>query len=970
MSDCDHGDDEGLGPSQGCNFNNLHNETGCRTWYSRTVFHCSRHDQCYRQEEQREWEDCQKSPRPPPRDCVCFDGGPGWRCRDGFCIDASDVCDGREHCPDGSDESTEAYLGCNLFPEENCTSYRGEKHSRCEADRTVCVPHHLSHQTSRPGDCRACGAASGGQWRCNSGTCIELGKVCDGVQHCEDGSDELRDTDYGGCRMFPHNQDCRLSHRGERYVRCEADSAVCVPESFLANNLSDPRDCRKCGGRGGGGEGEELQWRCDDGSCIPDSLYRDGSPDCLDGSDHRPLLLRWHHLLALSLAVLLFFIFFLALICQHDCDLKTERDTEMTPLQKDKDVPIKLIEVLENLLIVEDIKGLSPQQEAFIEESYKCVHQDPIQFFHLFMYLANRYESMSELKKIAQYLIYLEQVLHKSTKAEALKCWRYHLGDSAMSLKITSSVADQSDINYTVTETSKMVGRSCFRAWFNTVYIKGAIIFHIAEGTFFYLERMKNLSYVYIIYVALSDLSRDNLLDHIVEFSLFLVLAFQIGLVQIAHIFISAFHSKEILVKCCPKGCKDKPRCWKKLSIKMFSMVFFFLMPLLALAKFVYFNIKIMRERRKLVTEKTNRGKVTIYKTYQELEKNILTYKKIYSYYRVTSAILESVASAFFFDFLVFVTRRTGRYRQFTELLQTRFYSFYGVEPAKDTVEFFLPLNRTGYLIFYCSIAYSVVIVLSALLKYWENVKNLGLSFWSKVHLIGYLTFIIWNEHWTSLSIFGATESFSVSGSVSLATLPICHLLLGIRILLICYIRHDQEWFNLKIFPAFCSCSRTKTNTEETDWAEGNIVEKAVNVISNCLAVTPFSVYKEPIEVLEKIQSQMESSDNEIRKEILLMWWQNPIKKLSQRSVRFIKRELAKKEIHENENTIRDILLELIKDEKVNSPLINTVKLDRDFGGLFIIVLIKNIVSLIIELVTREIVATEVRQQIKLGGMV
>ena len=222
MSDCDHGDDEGLGPSQGCNYLNLYKETGCRTWYSRRVFHCSRHGQCYHQEEKRYWEACQNSPHPPARDCKCFDGGPGWRCRDGFCIDASDVCDGREHCPDGSDESTEANLGCNLFLSENCTSYRGE-----------------------------------------------------------------------------------------RYVRCEADSAVCVPETFLANNLSDPRDCRQCGGGGGGGgEGEELQWRCDDGSCIPARLYRDGSPDCLDGSDHQSLLLP----IIQQVATIIFFYFILLII--------------------------------------------------------------------------------------------------------------------------------------------------------------------------------------------------------------------------------------------------------------------------------------------------------------------------------------------------------------------------------------------------------------------------------------------------------------------------------------------------------------------------------------------------------------------------------------------------------------------------------------------------------------------------------
>ena len=756
--------------------------------------------------------------------------------------------------------------------------------------------------------------------------------------------------------MFPDNEDCRFSHRGERYARCEADRNVCVPESFLSHNMSEPRECRECEG-----QTEGLQWRCNDGSCIQDLLYRDGSPDCRDGSDHQPLLLHWYHLLVIALVFVLFFCIFLALVCQFDVNVKTGKDTEMAPLKKHKDVPIKLILDLEHLLNVKDIKELSQLERASFEERYKCVHQDPIQFFHLFMYLAHRCESLGKLKKIVQYLLYLEQGLHRSTtKAEALKCWRYHLGESAMSLKITSCVADQYDINYTVAEAFKIFGRSCFRTGFNTVCDIIEIIFPIAEGTFFYLERLKNLSYAYIIYVALSDLTRDNLVEETFGFSLFLTLAFQIGLVQIAHIFISAFHSQELLVKCCPEGgCKQW--CWKKISIKIVSVVFFFLMPLLALAKFVCLQTKITRGRRKLVTAKTGREKVTIYQTFRGLEKQMLTYKKIYSYYRVTSAILESGTTAFFFDFLVFVTRRTGRYRPFIELLQKRFYSFYGVEPVTDTGEFFLPLNRTGYFIFYFSIAYSVLVLLTALLKYWENVKNLGLRFWSKVSLVGYLAFIILNDHWTSVSIYGATETFLESGSVTpLATGSIYFIYLGIRMLLIFYVRGDQEWFNKKTFPSFCS-SRTGTKTEETDWTEGNSVEKVVNVIVNCLVATPFSVYKDPVDVLEKLKKQaLESSDDEVRRKILLMWWQNPVKELSQRSVRFIKRELTKKEVNEEEKEIRDILIKLMKEEKVNTPLLKPVTFNRDFGGLCVIVLIKNIASIITELVTREVVVTGV----------
>ena len=44
----------------------------------------------------------------------------------------------------------------------------------------------------------------------------------------------------------------------------------------------------------------------------------------------------------------------------------------------------------------------------------------------------------------------------------------------------------------------------------------------------------------------------------------------------------------------------------------------------------------------------------------------------------------------------------------------------------------------------------------------------------------------------------------------------------------------------------------------------------------------------------------------------------------------------------------------------MNTPLINQVQLNRDFGGLFIIVLVKNGIALLLELITREVVTTEV----------
>ena len=101
----------------------------------------------------------------------------------------------------------------------------------------------------------------GSQWRCISGHCINKTKVCDDTKDCADRSDESSET-YEGCNLYPNNTEpCAISVGGERHVKCEADPAVCVPESLA--NTSDPSECRECG---------ENKWQDNEGRCIDNNL--------------------------------------------------------------------------------------------------------------------------------------------------------------------------------------------------------------------------------------------------------------------------------------------------------------------------------------------------------------------------------------------------------------------------------------------------------------------------------------------------------------------------------------------------------------------------------------------------------------------------------------------------------------------------------------------------------------------------
>ena len=83
-----------------------------------------------------------------------------FKCSDGTCVDDHLVCDGRQHCMNGEDETT-----CTGI----CTQSTG------------CALH-----CSYGNDCHC----ARGYFQCHNGGCIPVGKLCDGASNCADGSDE------------------------------------------------------------------------------------------------------------------------------------------------------------------------------------------------------------------------------------------------------------------------------------------------------------------------------------------------------------------------------------------------------------------------------------------------------------------------------------------------------------------------------------------------------------------------------------------------------------------------------------------------------------------------------------------------------------------------------------------------------------------------------------------------------------
>ena len=466
---------------------------------------------------------------------------------------------------------------------------------------------------------------------------------------------------------------------------------------------------------------------------------------------------------------------------------------------------------------------------------------------------------------------------------QVLSCyqWQRHLGAQCWTLALIESTKGEQKIASrlrVVCYPIRNFMRTCRRwalgeeedkdsKWYKayTFVRSGAI--PLIEILIFNFEQIKNVLYVDFIYTALKDIEEIRSGQHEFEFLLMVIMTSGVLMSQMLIRFYASVYAEDIYQFHSFK--EGQPCCTlKRIFFRTMAFVMSPLVPTYTMINYVIFSAKLHRARRHLQTAKVDQGddkigaRIDLYRRILFLENKTLKCRKIYSYFRVTSALLDS-ASCLVALVLLFLVGNQAHRIPLYNAVGDRFNSFYNVHEISKSEGLVFHL-MTGFehadTWILVSIVWSLAIILTGLVRYWFYAKDQALTVQGQICLGFYFLSLTFNRLTTLISLLFNTQPFD--GSDPVIPLEVAEILL---ILLVVIRPLGVTITKIGVSEKFCFSGPHKAS---------KLVDRLVNVMVNCLVVTPYMAQTDDIMHQPK-KIQTTNSKWEFAVLFLLVLWEN-----------------------------------------------------------------------------------------------
>ncbi|XP_063241894.1 basement membrane-specific heparan sulfate proteoglycan core protein isoform X7 [Bacillus rossius redtenbacheri] len=238
-----------------------------------------------------------QTPQPPTEPTRPSCQSDQYQCRDGSCIDGTQVCDSYRDCPEGEDESS-CDASCRPTFEWRCDSGTCID-ARLRCNGRIDCPRDDSDERNCPAPCIS------GQFRCRDGSCIDAILRCDNKIDCpRDSLDEeycpctadqfecsnkhciprSRHCDgYNDCQDGSDERNCRRQCSSDEFL-C-GDNTTCISNALRCDRRVDCPDGSDEANCGVQPTCRTDEFRCEDGTCLNINQRCNGASDCLSGED-------------------------------------------------------------------------------------------------------------------------------------------------------------------------------------------------------------------------------------------------------------------------------------------------------------------------------------------------------------------------------------------------------------------------------------------------------------------------------------------------------------------------------------------------------------------------------------------------------------------------------------------------------------------------------------------------------------